>query len=103
MHAHPGEQLLLQDHAVTIAVHGGPCRQEVEGAAAGCARKAAPNHDLRRVLDGLDGVLGQVPAVAAAPPHVLSPGVHQAEGGLIREHCLLPISFRQVQVPPCEA
>jgi hypothetical protein len=48
---HPENQLVPQHVNVPFPIHGGLWGQEVEGASATLAAKAAPDHNARRMLD----------------------------------------------------
>ncbi len=53
---HSEDQLVPQHVNVPFSVHGGLRGQEVEGASAALAAKAAPDHNARRMFDVNDNV-----------------------------------------------
>ncbi len=90
---HPEKQFVLQHANVTIAIHRYFGRQKVERASATQPTEATPHHNASRVLHIPDGVALLVPAGQARPPHLLSPGINEAESALIAKHNGFPVRF----------
>jgi hypothetical protein len=90
---HPEKQFVLQHGNVTIAIHCYFGWQKVERPSATQPTEATLHHYAGRMLHVPDGVALLVPAGQARPPHLLSPGIYEAESALIAKHNGFPVRF----------
>ncbi len=98
MAVHVGDQVLLQDNSVSVPVHGGVLRKEINSSTAHSNRKASPHHDTAGMFHRLDCELALKAVGANWSPHLGPGGPLAPEGGLIRVHDFTPILRGEVGV-----